>query len=43
MFSFILIFLALVIFVCAFGYMTYHHEAERRAKKKDRNLYHDRV
>jgi hypothetical protein len=43
---FIIIFLALAIFLCAFGYMTYHHEAQRRARaarEKKRNLYHDRV
>ena len=42
----ILIFLALALFVCAFGYMTYHHEAERRAraaKEKKRNQYLDRI
>lgn len=41
-----LILLALAIFVCAFGYMIYHHEAERRARvtgEKKRNLYHDRI
>ncbi len=40
---FILLFLVLAIFVCAFGYMTYRHEAERRAREKRRNQYHDRI
>ncbi len=39
----ILLFLFLVILVCAFGYMSFHHEAERRAQQKRRNQYHDRV
>jgi hypothetical protein len=41
--SLILIFLVLVIFMCAFGYMTFRHEVERRAAEKRRNQYHDRV
>jgi len=43
---FILLLLALVIFTCAFGYMTFRHEVERRAAaalEKKRNQYHDRV
>jgi len=43
---FILLLLVLVIFACAFGYMTFRHEAERRAEaamEKRRNQYHDRV
>jgi hypothetical protein len=43
---FILLLLVLVIFACAFGYMTFRHEAERRAEaamEKKRNQYHDRV
>ena len=43
---FILLFLALVIFACAFGYMTFRHEVEKRAAaalEKKRNQYHDRV
>lgn len=42
----LLIVLALALFVCAFGYMTYHHEAERRAKaarETKRNEYLDRL
>jgi hypothetical protein len=43
---FILLLLALVIFACAFGYMTFRHEVERRAEaalQKKRNQFHDRV
>jgi hypothetical protein len=43
---FILLLLALVIFACAFGYMTFRHEVERRAAaalEKKRNQYHDRA
>ena len=43
---FILLLLALVLFACAFGYMTFCHEVERRAAaalEKKRNQYHDRV
>jgi len=40
---FILVFLILVIFVCAFGYMTYRFEAEKRAWEKKRNQFNDRV
>jgi hypothetical protein len=43
---FVLLILALLIFACAFGYMTFRHEVERRAKaawEKKRNQYHDRV
>jgi hypothetical protein len=43
---FILLVLALMIFACAFGYMTFRHEVERRAAaalEKKRNQYHDRV
>jgi hypothetical protein len=35
--------IVLVIFVGAFGYMTYRNAAERRAREKKRNQYHDRV
>ena len=41
--SYIPLFLVLVIFVGAFGYMSYHYEAKRRAQNKKRNQYHDRV
>jgi len=40
---FILVFLILVIFVCAFGYMTYRFEAEKRAWEKKRNQFNDRI
>ena len=40
--SFIPLFLALAIFVGAFGYMI-NRDAERRAREKKRNQYHDRV
>ncbi len=42
----ILLLLALVIFACAFGYMTFRHEVEKRtaaALEKKRNQYHDRA
>src|SRR5947209_14988809 len=39
----IFLLLVLVIFACAFGYMTYRQNAERRAREKRRNQYHDRV
>lgn len=39
---FILLLLVLVIFVCAFGYMV-NRDAQRRAREKKRNQYHDRV
>lgn len=39
---FILLLLVLVIFVCAFGYMI-KQDAQRRAREKKRNQYHDRV
>ena len=43
---FIVLVLALVFFACAFGYMTFRHEVERRAAlalEKKRNQYNDRV
>jgi cell division protein FtsL len=40
---FILILLLIVVFVCAFGYMTIRHEIEKRAWEKRRNEFHDRV
>jgi hypothetical protein len=43
---FILLLLALVILACAFGYMTFRYEAERRAEaalEKRRNQFHDRL
>jgi len=40
--SFILLFLALALFVYAFGYMIYR-DTERRAREKKRNQYNDRV
>jgi hypothetical protein len=39
----IVLFLVLVIFLCAFGYMTFRHEAQKRAREKKRNQYRDRV
>ncbi len=41
--SFMLLLLIIVIFVGAFGFMMYRREAEKRAKEKKRNQYHDRV
>ena len=40
-----LLFLLLVLVLCGciWGYMTYRTNAERRAKEKRRNQYHDRV
>ena len=40
---FILVFLVLVIFAGAYVYMMYRTNAERRAREKKRNQYHDRV
>jgi len=40
---FLLLLLIVMIFVCAFGYMTFRHEVERRVREKKRNQYHDRV
>lgn len=40
---FILVLLVLVIVACAFSYMTYRTNAQKRAKEKKRNQYHDRV
>jgi hypothetical protein len=42
----ILLLLALVLFACAFGYMTFRHAVERRAVaalEKKRNQFHDRA
>ncbi len=39
----ILLLLVIVICLCAFGYLTYHHEVQKRAHEKKRNQYHDRV
>jgi hypothetical protein len=39
----ILLLLFILIFAGAFGYMLYSHEAEKRAQKKRRNQFHDRV
>jgi preprotein translocase subunit YajC len=39
---FILLILVLVIFASSFGFMMYR-DAERRAREKKRNQYHDRV
>jgi len=39
----LLLLLILMIFVCAFGYMTFRHEIERRVREKKRTQYHDRV
>ncbi len=41
--QFVLLFLVLVIVACVYGYMTYRTNAERRAREKKRNQYHDRV
>jgi hypothetical protein len=40
---FILLLLLLVIVAGAFGYMTYRNGAEKRAREKKRNQYHDRI
>jgi hypothetical protein len=37
------ILIVLIIALCAFGYMTYHREMEKRTKVKKRNQYNDRV
>lgn len=38
----IIVFLIIVIFVCAFGYMV-NRDAHRRTREKKRNQYNDRV
>jgi hypothetical protein len=38
-----LLILSLVIFACAFGYMMFRREADKRAIGKKRNQYNDRV
>jgi hypothetical protein len=40
---FILLLFVLVIASCVYGYMTYRTNAERQAREKKRNQYHDRV
>jgi hypothetical protein len=40
---FILLLFVLVIAMCVYGYMTYRTKAERQAREKKRNQYHDRV
>ena len=40
---FILLLVVLVIGACVYGYMTYRTNAERQAREKKRNQYHDRV
>jgi hypothetical protein len=40
---YMLLLLMLVIFVCAFGYMLYHYEVERRAQEKKRNQNYDKI
>lgn len=35
--------IVLVIFLCAFGFMVYSHEVEKRKNDKRRNIYNDRV
>jgi hypothetical protein len=40
---FILLVVVLVIGACVYGYMTFRTNAERRAREKKRNQYHDRV
>ncbi len=42
MLQFIPIFLLIMIFACAFGFMIYR-DAGRRAQEQRRNQYHDRV
>jgi preprotein translocase subunit YajC len=41
--SLLFLLLALVIFVGAFGFMIYRHEADKRASETKQNHYHDRV
>ena len=40
--SLVLLLLIFVIFVSAFGYRLYCHNAEKRAREKRRNQFHDR-
>lgn len=41
--TFLFLFIVVVIVLCYFGYMAYRQNAERRAREKRRNQYHDRV
>jgi len=41
--QFVLLLLVLVIIIGVMGYKTYQNHAERRAREKKRNQYHDRV
>jgi len=43
MFLSILLLIVVLIGLGAFGYMTFQHEAEKRAREKRRNEFHDRV
>ncbi|SRR6266516_2789568 len=40
---FILLVFVLVVGACVYGYMTYRANAQRQAREKKRNQYHDRV
>jgi preprotein translocase subunit YajC len=39
----LMLLLMLALFGGAFGFMIYRHEADKRAREKRRNQYHDRV
>ncbi|HVB24566.1 MAG TPA: hypothetical protein VNG51_21700 [Ktedonobacteraceae bacterium] len=39
----ILVLLAIVIVVCVFGYPMYRNNADKRAREKKRNQFHDRI
>lgn len=39
----ILVLLAIVIVVCVAGYPMYRNNADRRAREKKRNQFHDRI
>jgi preprotein translocase subunit YajC len=41
--SLLMLLLMLAIFGGAFGFMIYRHEADKRAREKKRNHYHDRI
>lgn len=39
----ILLLVVLVLFACAYSYMTYRANTQRRTQEKKRNQFHDRV
>ncbi len=43
MLSLILLLLAIVVIACIFGYPMYRNNAEKKAREKKRNQFHDRI